>query len=140
MYVLNLRRKRSPTQSSETDAILVVRFVGIAWLVISQKWDFTFLSEMIEIDSWRVFLVICSLPEFLACIALFAFPESPRFLILKSRHDEALDVFKKIYSLNTGKDPDTYPVIHVRVMTLYSRSIVNVTTCSEGIESLRVSL
>lgn len=64
-----------------------------------------------EIDSWRVFLAICSLPEFLACIALLAFPESPRFLILKGRHDEALGVFKKIYSLNTGKEPDTYPVI-----------------------------
>ncbi|XP_071554295.1 synaptic vesicle glycoprotein 2B isoform X2 [Temnothorax nylanderi] len=83
----------------------------IAWLIIPQKWYITFLSETkIEINSWRVFLAICSLPEFLACIALFAFPESPRFLILKGRHDEALSVFKKIYSLNTGKDPDTYPI------------------------------
>ncbi|XP_077268779.1 synaptic vesicle glycoprotein 2B isoform X2 [Temnothorax americanus] len=83
----------------------------IAWLIIPQKWYITFLSETkIEISSWRVFLAICSLPEFLACIALFAFPESPRFLILKGRHDEALSVFKKIYSLNTGKDPDTYPI------------------------------
>ncbi|XP_014475721.1 PREDICTED: synaptic vesicle glycoprotein 2B [Dinoponera quadriceps] len=82
----------------------------VAWLVIPQKWDFTLLNGTIEISSWRVFLAICSLPEFLACIALFAFPESPRFLILKGRHSEALDVFKKIYSFNTGKDPDTYPI------------------------------
>ncbi|XP_011647547.1 synaptic vesicle glycoprotein 2B-like isoform X1 [Pogonomyrmex barbatus] len=82
----------------------------IAWLVIPQKWYVTFLSDTIEINSWRVFLAICSLPEFLACAALFAFPESPRFLILKGRHDEALCVFKKIYSLNTGKDPETYPI------------------------------
>ncbi|XP_011700162.1 PREDICTED: synaptic vesicle glycoprotein 2B-like isoform X2 [Wasmannia auropunctata] len=82
----------------------------IAWLILPQKWYITFLSETLEINSWRVFLAICSLPEFLACIALFAFPESPRFLILKGRHDEALNVFKKIYSLNTGKDPDTYPI------------------------------
>ncbi|XP_011136258.1 synaptic vesicle glycoprotein 2B isoform X1 [Harpegnathos saltator] len=82
----------------------------IAWFVIPQTWDFTLLNGTMKIHSWRVFLAICSLPEFLACIALFAFPESPRFLILKGRHDEALDVFKKIYSLNTGKDPDTYPI------------------------------
>lgn len=63
-----------------------------------------------EINSWRVFLAICSLPEFLACVAIFAFPESPRFLLLKGRREEALEVFKKIYSVNTGKDPDTYPV------------------------------
>ncbi|CAL1685405.1 unnamed protein product [Lasius platythorax] len=82
----------------------------IAWLILPQKWDITFFSQTIEINSWRVFLAICSLPEFLACAALFAFPESPRFLILKGRHDEALNVFRKIYSLNTGKDPDTYPI------------------------------
>ncbi|XP_067209319.1 synaptic vesicle glycoprotein 2B-like isoform X2 [Linepithema humile] len=82
----------------------------VAWLVIPQKWDVTFFNRTMEINSWRVFLAICSIPEFLACVALFAFPESPRFLILKGRHDEALNVFKKIYSLNTGKDPDTYPI------------------------------
>ncbi|KYN15464.1 Synaptic vesicle glycoprotein 2B [Trachymyrmex cornetzi] len=82
----------------------------IAWLIIPQKWYMKFLSDTLEIASWRMFLAICSLPEFLACIALFAFPESPRFLILKGRHDEALNVFRKIYSLNTGKDPDTYPI------------------------------
>lgn len=99
-------------------------FAGIAWLIIPQKWYITFLNETMEINSWRVFLAISSLPEFLACIALFAFPESPRFLILKGRHDEALNVFKKIYSLNTGKDPDTYPVIYITI--LYSKIISNV--------------
>ncbi|XP_029664933.1 synaptic vesicle glycoprotein 2B-like isoform X2 [Formica exsecta] len=82
----------------------------IAWLILPQKWEITFFSQIIKIHSWRVFLAICSLPEFLACAALLAFPESPRFLILKGRHDEALNVFKKIYSINTGKDPDTYPI------------------------------
>ncbi|XP_054009602.1 synaptic vesicle glycoprotein 2B-like isoform X1 [Hylaeus anthracinus] len=82
----------------------------IAWLIIPQKWNINFVSNMVEISSWRVFLAICSLPEFLACIAMFAFPESPRFLLLKGRREEALEVFKKIYSVNTGKDPDMYPI------------------------------
>lgn len=83
---------------------------GIAWLIIPQKWIINLGNGDIEINSWRVFLAICSLPEFLACIAIFAFPESPRFLLLKGKTDEALEVFKKIYSVNTGKDPSTYPV------------------------------
>ncbi|KAF3430718.1 hypothetical protein E2986_09690 [Frieseomelitta varia] len=82
----------------------------IAWLIIPQKWTINTGSGAMEINSWRVFLAICSLPEFLACIALFAFPESPRFLLLKGRRQEALEVFKKIYSVNTGKNRDTYPV------------------------------
>lgn len=83
---------------------------GIAWLIIPQKWIINLGNGDIEINSWRVFLAICSLPEFLACMAIFAFPESPRFLLLKGKTDEALEVFKKIYSVNTGKDPNTYPV------------------------------
>ncbi|OAD61788.1 Synaptic vesicle glycoprotein 2C, partial [Eufriesea mexicana] len=82
----------------------------IAWLIIPQKWTINLISGTMEINSWRVFLAICSLPEFLACIAMFSFPESPRFLLLKGRREEALEVFKKIYSVNTGKDPDTYPI------------------------------
>nr|XP_012141523.1 PREDICTED: synaptic vesicle glycoprotein 2C-like isoform X1 [Megachile rotundata] len=82
----------------------------IAWLIIPQKWTINLGSGAMEINSWRVFLAICSLPEFLACVALYAFPESPRFLLLKGRREEALEVFKKIYSVNTGKEPDTYPI------------------------------
>lgn len=82
----------------------------IAWLILPQKWTITLVSGTMEISSWRVFLAVCTLPEFLACMAMFSFPESPRFLLLKGRRDEALDVFKKIYSVNTGKDPDTYPI------------------------------
>lgn len=95
-------------QSCEKKCIFYVS--GIAWLIIPQKWIINLGNGDIEINSWRVFLAICSLPEFLACIAIFAFPESPRFLLLKGKTDEALEVFKKIYSVNTGKDPSTYPV------------------------------
>ncbi|XP_072747274.1 synaptic vesicle glycoprotein 2B isoform X2 [Anoplolepis gracilipes] len=86
----------------------------IAWLILPYKWNITFFNQAIEINSWRMFLAVCSLPEFLACVAFFAFPESPRFLILKGRHDEALNVFRKIYSLNTGKDPDSYPIKYLK--------------------------
>ncbi|CAK9823778.1 Synaptic vesicle glycoprotein 2B [Anthophora retusa] len=82
----------------------------IAWLIIPQKWTINLVSGTVNISSWRVFLAICSLPEFLACIAMFTLPESPRFLLLKGRREEALEVFKKIYAVNTGKDPDTYPI------------------------------
>lgn len=92
-----------------------ILIAGIAWLIIPQKWTINIGSGPMEINSWRVFLAICSLPEFLACVALFAFPESPRFLLLKGRREEALEVFKKIYSVNTGKEADTYPVSDTKI-------------------------
>ena len=41
---------------------------------------------------------------------LFAFPESPKFLLECGETEAALEVFKWIYSQNTGKDADSYPV------------------------------
>ena len=60
--------------------------------------------------SWRIFLAVCAIPEISAFLALSWFPESPRFLLSKGRDEEALEVFRKIYSLNTGNEPHTYPV------------------------------
>lgn len=109
-------------------------FLGIAWLILPQKWDITLFNHTIKINSWRVFLAICSLPEFLACAALYAFPESPRFLIFKGQYDKALNVFKKIYSFNTGKDPDTYPVI------MYNNFIQKIMTYLDALLKFESSL
>ncbi|XP_014208713.1 putative transporter svop-1 isoform X2 [Copidosoma floridanum] len=79
----------------------------LAWLVIPRKWP---LSDWVEITSWRLFLGFTSLPGLAAGFAFYFFPESPRFLLATRRHDSALEVYKQIYSLNTGKHPDTYPV------------------------------
>lgn len=82
----------------------------IAWLIIPMDWEWSLFGGSIIFDSWRMFLAICSIPEFIACFAVSFFPESPRFLISKGRHQEALQVFRKIYEMNTGNHPDTYPV------------------------------
>ncbi|KAJ8676075.1 hypothetical protein QAD02_011861 [Eretmocerus hayati] len=82
----------------------------LAWIIIPHKWLWTLTGDPIEITSWRLFLSLCTLPGLAASFALCSFPESPRFLLAKKRHDDALDVFKKIYATNTGKSPDTYPV------------------------------
>ena len=37
-------------------------------------------------------------------------PESPMFLLFKDRKAETLEVLRKVYSLNTGRKPHTYPV------------------------------
>lgn len=37
-------------------------------------------------------------------------PESPKFLMTVGRNKEALEVFQKVYTLNTGKSKEDFPV------------------------------
>jgi MFS family permease len=66
---------------------------------------FSYISSNV---AWRLFLGLQLVPPFLmaACVPLL--PESPRFLIMKGRYDEALDVIKKLHGGAPGQDDDFY--------------------------------
>lgn len=61
-------------------------------------------------NSWRIFLLVMSLPSFVVAALLFLLPESPKFLITTGRHEAALEVFRGIYLMNTGRSKELYPV------------------------------
>ncbi|CAH0723972.1 unnamed protein product, partial [Brenthis ino] len=67
-----------------------------------------FLS--IKYRSWRLLAFVMSIPCAATAFLLLFFHESPKFLISKGQHEEALDVLKKIYAFNTGDKADNFPV------------------------------
>lgn len=69
-----------------------------------------YLSLVLDIYSWNVFLLVCSIAPLSAGILLWFSPESPKFLMSTGKNDEALKVFKRVYRLNTGKSEDTFLV------------------------------
>lgn len=88
--------------------LMLIFFIALAWIIIPR--DIGYRSPMFLYNSWRIFLAICSIPSVLVAIFLFFLPESPKFLLIRNDHQEALEVFKQIYATNTGNDPETYPV------------------------------
>ncbi|XP_063241737.1 synaptic vesicle glycoprotein 2C-like isoform X2 [Bacillus rossius redtenbacheri] len=82
---------------------------AVAWAVIPQPWSWK-IFDLITYNSWRVYMLIVTLPTLIACILLFFSCETPKFLMAAGKDDQALQVLRKMYSVNTGKDPDTYPV------------------------------
>ncbi|XP_063383439.1 synaptic vesicle glycoprotein 2B [Cydia fagiglandana] len=81
---------------------------GLAWVIIPSGIGGE--TNGFVYNSWRIFLLVMSLPSFVVAALLFLLPESPKFLISTGRHEDALEVFRGIYVMNTGKSKDQYPV------------------------------
>lgn len=81
---------------------------GLAWLIIPH--EIGIRSATFIYNSWRIFLLICAAPSFIVAGLLLLLPESPKYLLSRSRYDEALNIFRGIYAINTGNSRDSYPV------------------------------
>ncbi|XP_050667071.1 synaptic vesicle glycoprotein 2B [Leptidea sinapis] len=81
---------------------------GLAWVIIPS--EIGIQTGAFIYNSWRIFLLVMSIPSFLVAALLFLLPESPKFLISTGRHEDALEVFRGIYMMNTGRSKEEYPV------------------------------
>lgn len=84
---------------------------GLALLIIPQEIGIT--TATFVYNSWRIFLLICAVPSFIVAALLCFLPESPKFLLSQGKTEEAMNIFKHIYHVNTGNEPDMYPVKHL---------------------------
>lgn len=82
--------------------------LGLAWSIIPN--DIGITSTAFTYNSWRIFLLICAAPSFIVAGLLLLLPESPKYLLSCGRYEEALDIFRGIYAINTGKPRDSYTV------------------------------
>ena len=82
----------------------------LAFIIIPQRWSIVLWDGAFVYNSWRLFLSVCGMPILIGVICLFLFPESPKFLMSQGHMEDALKVFKMIYSINTGKSAEEYPI------------------------------
>ncbi|XP_033208480.1 synaptic vesicle glycoprotein 2B [Belonocnema kinseyi] len=81
---------------------------GLAWLIIPN--DIGITGPSFTYNSWRIFLLICAVPSFVVAGLLLLLPESPKYLLSRGRYEEALNIFRNIYAINTGKNRESYSV------------------------------
>jgi MFS transporter, VNT family, synaptic vesicle glycoprotein 2 len=95
-------------------SVICLLLPTFAIVTINQEWSFDIDFLSITYKPWRFFLVICSLPNFFCALALiFIIPESPKFTYSQGDEEKTLEIFRKIYRINTGKSDDTFPVIFI---------------------------
>uniref|UniRef100_T1J4J4 Major facilitator superfamily (MFS) profile domain-containing protein n=1 Tax=Strigamia maritima TaxID=126957 RepID=T1J4J4_STRMM len=80
-------------------------FVALmAWAAIPRTGVALMEEKKQYFSSWRVFVLLCSLPSFAALITLIFLPESPRFLLEVGRDIEAMFVYQSVYKNNHIND------------------------------------
>ncbi|XP_058789914.1 synaptic vesicle glycoprotein 2B-like isoform X4 [Phymastichus coffea] len=58
--------------------------------------------------TWRIYMLICTIPPAVGILTVCLMPKSPKFLLTKGEHHEALRVFKMMYSMNKFESPDSF--------------------------------
>ncbi|XP_017139803.2 synaptic vesicle glycoprotein 2C-like isoform X3 [Drosophila miranda] len=90
----------------------IILLPGIAWSLIPLKINIG--SGIISYHSWNLFVALCAVPSILLGLWLFAFPESPKFLLEHGESEKALEVLTLIYVKNTGQSRSNYPCTTLR--------------------------
>lgn len=79
--------------------------------VLNQSFHFTIPLLNIVYKPWRFYLVACGLPSLLAAIALFFFPESPKFTFSMGDEEGTIKILQKIHKINNPNDKEGYKVV-----------------------------
>ncbi|CAH2076851.1 unnamed protein product, partial [Iphiclides podalirius] len=80
----------------------------LAWAILPL--DFSVDFGAYNFRPWRLLTIIYGSTFLISAMLLLCGPESPKFLLSQGRHDETLEILKMIYSKNTGKSCDEYPI------------------------------
>ncbi|XP_050678013.1 synaptic vesicle glycoprotein 2A-like isoform X2 [Leptidea sinapis] len=82
----------------------------LAWALLTREWHFKPFGDVFVIHAWNLFLLATAIVPLFTGLAFLCLPESPKFLMSRGRNEEAMVIFKRIYALNTGKSPESYPI------------------------------
>ncbi|GAB0095015.1 hypothetical protein DMENIID0001_103410 [Sergentomyia squamirostris] len=103
-------RTRAIMASSTIFGLFSVMMPALAWSIMSKTWTLDFSIIGITYKPWRLFLVVCGLPNLFCAISFFWLPESPKFILAQGHQTETINILRQIYSINTGKSGKTLSI------------------------------
>lgn len=81
----------------------------LAFNILPQSWSFILFERVYP--SWRIYLLLCSIPSVVGFFTMLFLPESPKQLMEDGQLTKAHELLKRMYVINTRMPANTYPVI-----------------------------
>jgi len=97
MYIAEISPAKSRGRLAGMFQLNIVAGILVAYLT-----NYLLAAAMGSDDSWRYMLGIMAIPALVFALLLIPIPESPRWLVLKGRDQEAAGIFHKLGQSNAG--------------------------------------
>lgn len=106
----NRARPKAISWMSTSIALGNMFLPGLAWSILPGEWAFDIPGIQIAFRPWRLLMIAYTIPTIIFTIVFFCLPESPKYLIMMGRKDEALDILRTMYATNFKTNKESFPV------------------------------
>ncbi|KMQ93186.1 synaptic vesicle glycoprotein 2b, partial [Lasius niger] len=80
---------------------------ALGFTILPLNWHIDIFGQ--DYNSWRIYLLICSIPPVVGLVTATMLPESPKYLMAIGRSDAALKLLRRMYCMNTRQPSETFP-------------------------------
>ena len=81
----------------------------MAWIILPLN-VYIPLFEQLVFTSWRLYILLITIPVSISLLLLSRLPETPKFLLSQGKQQETLEVLSSIFAINQRKGKDEFPV------------------------------
>uniref|UniRef100_A0A1B6BZJ7 Major facilitator superfamily (MFS) profile domain-containing protein n=2 Tax=Clastoptera arizonana TaxID=38151 RepID=A0A1B6BZJ7_9HEMI len=89
-------------------SVNLIYITVIAWITL--PYELSLDLGFMVFHSWRLFLLLSSVPLVIGAVLMSFLPESPKFVLACGDKDRSLNILQSVYRWNSGKHKDEYPV------------------------------
>ncbi|XP_016840772.1 synaptic vesicle glycoprotein 2A isoform X2 [Nasonia vitripennis] len=99
--------------------------------ILRTHWlNFTIFNYFYE--TWRVYVLICTIPSIMGAIMVCLMPKSPKYLLTQGESKEALRVLKTMYSMNFFESASSFKIKTLVARQKMRNSLKNI--CRESLQ------
>lgn len=96
-------------------SVITLFLPTFAMFTLDQEWTFDIYFFAITYKPWRLFLLICGIPNLICVLVMvLIIPESPKYTFSQGDEVKTLQILTKMYQMNTGNSAESFEVTRIK--------------------------